>query len=465
MRKLRSKILILLFAACLMLICSLPALAATDSEISAAADKAANYLIKNVPAPTFGSTGGEWVVFGLSRGDASLPAGYISGWYADLEQALEKADGVLHARKYSEYSRVVLALHAAGYNPSAVAGYNLLQPLRDFSATTYSGLASAAYAMLALDSGSYGEAGLMEQYLDYILSRQLADGGWDLSNNAADTDITAICLQALAKYASQPQVKTAIDKGLSCLSALQYSDGSFDSLEVVNCESSAQVIVALCELGIDITDSRFVKNGKTVADALLTFQQSSGGFIHRAGEKIDLMATEQAYYALVALHRYQTGQSSLYDMADNTTSLFSDINGHVHRQAIEALAKRGIINGMGDGSFAPDATMTRAQYAAIISRALGLTESPLSIFSDVPAGSWYQGYIGAAYQSGIITGKSATIFDPEGQITHEHAALMTSRAAELLDSNWRLQKSEQTPISRAEIAAMLYDMLSAAAVI
>ena len=52
-------------------------------------------------------------------------------------------------------------------------------------------------------------------------------------------------------------------------------------------------------------------------------------------------------------------------------------------------------------------------------------------FTDVPAGEWYVPFVGAAYQYGIVTGKTETAFDPTGTISRQEAAVMVSRAAKL----------------------------------
>ena len=82
-----------------------------------------------------------------------------------------------------------------------------------------------------------------------------------------------------------------------------------------------QVIVALCELGISLTDARFVKNECTVMDGLMQYYVSGGGFTHvkEAGGGNDLMATEQGFYALVAADRAEKGQPSLYRMEPPVT--------------------------------------------------------------------------------------------------------------------------------------------------
>ena len=100
----------------------------------------------------------------------------------------------------------------------------------------------------------------------------------------------------------------------------QLNDGGFGSWGTINSESCAQVIVALTALGIDPTaDSRFVKNGLTVLDALAGFYVTGGGFYHTKGEsKVNGMATEQGYYALAAYYRFVNAQTRLYDMSDVT---------------------------------------------------------------------------------------------------------------------------------------------------
>ncbi|MCQ4775812.1 hypothetical protein NE634_19420, partial [Lacrimispora saccharolytica] len=78
-----------------------------------------------------------------------------------------------------------------------------------------------------------------------------------------------------------------------------------------------QVIVALTAMGIDPnTDSRFVKNGKSVIDALLTYANADESFKHVLKGDANQMATEQAYYALTAYERFTGGKTRLYDMTD-----------------------------------------------------------------------------------------------------------------------------------------------------
>lgn len=281
-------------------------------------------LLTTYAQPAYGSVGGEWIALGLARMDAQTHAQWLEEYYQAVEEKVVSCEGVLSERKYTEYSRVILALTAMGKDPSNVGGYNLLLPLADYEKTVYQGINGAIFALLALDSGNYdipqnnngGTQATREAYVAHILEKQLPDGGWTLFGNEPEADITAMALQALAKYRQQPDVEQAIEKAVEVLSEMQNDEAGFTAYNADSSETVAQVIVALTELGISIDDSRFVKNGKTLEDRLLQFRTTDGGFSHLLGKDMDAVATQQAFYAMVALYRRQTGQSGLYDMSD-----------------------------------------------------------------------------------------------------------------------------------------------------
>jgi hypothetical protein len=163
-------------------------------------------------------------------------------------------------------------------------------------------------------------------------------------------------------------------------------------------------------------------------------------------------------YGLVAAQRAANGGNALYDMSDGKLKIindkleidglpgknadvkkvpvtlpgatFPDIKTHVNKAAIEALAVRGIVGGDG-GLFAPDATVTRAQFAKIVTFSLGLPEYTTSVFTDVPSDEWYTKPVGTAYYYEIVQGTSAATFNPGGTITRQEAAVMVARAAKL----------------------------------
>ena len=269
--------------------------------------------------PTVNSTGGEWMVIGLARSGRPVPAGYYDN-VVNYVKAKADANERLHPAKVTDNARVILALTAIGKDVTNVGGHNLLKGLDNMDYVQTQGINGPIFTLIALDSHNYPTMGdvTREKLIETILGAQLNDGGWNLSADKADPDMTAMAIQALAPYyKTNETVKAAVDKALEALSALQRTDGGFGSWGTINSESCDQVIVALTALGIDpTTDSRFIKNGLTVLDALARFYVTGGGFRHTAGGERNGMATEQGYYALAAYYRFVNAQTRLYDMTD-----------------------------------------------------------------------------------------------------------------------------------------------------
>ena len=430
---------------------------ALAAEPEAQYEKTAGYVAGQVASPSYGSIGGDWAVLGLARGGADVKEDYFVGYYARLEAYVKSCQGVLHKRKYTEFSRVALAVTAIGKDARNVAGYNLLLPLGDYDKTVYQGVNGAIFALLALDAGEYDvpvnqdakQQATRALYVQKILDAQLPEGGWNMAGTSADADLTAMALQALAGYQEQAEVKAAVEKALTVLSSMQAADGGFSTGGTQTCESNAQVVVALTELGISLDDSRFVKNGKTALDALLTYANTDGSFRHTVDGAANQMASEQALYALAAVKLSESGRT-LYKMgargAAMQTGRFRDVVGHKNQQAIEALAETGIINGMTEDTFAPDAGLTRAQFCAIVVRALGLAEEKTEAFTDVRQTDWFCGFVGAASKAGIVNGVGNGKFDPQGAITREQAATMLARASKSFGLSGQV-KDEQSALS------------------
>ena len=278
-------------------------------------------FMSKLGTPTVNSVGGEWMVIGLARSGRPVPAGYYDN-VVEYVKAKADANERLHPAKVTDNARVILALTAIGKDVTNVGGHNLLKGLDNMAYVQTQGINGPIFTLIALDSHNYPTMGdvTREKLIQVILDAQLTDGGWDLSAENADPDMTAMAIQALAPYyKTNETVKAAVDKALEALSALQRNDGGFGSWGTVNSESCAQVIVALTALGIDpATDSRFVKNDLTVLDALASFYVTGGGFKHVADKGRDGMATEQGYYALAAYYRFANAQTRLYDMTDVT---------------------------------------------------------------------------------------------------------------------------------------------------
>lgn len=338
--KSQSRVLSLLLILLLFGTCILTGCGDAESEITeTSTEKVQEYLYETVSEPICGSVGGEWALIALLRGGCDVGEEYRETYVRNVESFVQENNGILHTPtgyKYTEYSRIILGWTAAGKNPEDVGGYNFLERLSDMENVCRQGINGPIWALIAFDCGDYEipqnkEAAVQtsrQALVQYLIDEQLADGGWTLSGEAADVDLTAMALTALAPYEKQDktlsaqvsdsslkQVHTAVEKALECLSELQNENGGFESWGSENAESVSQVITALSALGIDARkDERFVKPSGDPIQALLTFQQADGGFSHTEDGETNGMASEQAAYALAAYMRMSDGKAALFDM-------------------------------------------------------------------------------------------------------------------------------------------------------
>lgn len=325
-----------------------------------------------VDEPAFGSVGGEWAALVLGRAGRMTEewkTKYLAAVKTSLDGMSEtlKAQNKLHRIKLTENSRAIIGLYSAGADVTDFNGWNLCAPLAgdnvggdkteksaDYTATLKQGINGPIYALIALDYAGYKSEGetkvtdvteentttLRDDYLNYILSKEISDGGWALSGTSADPDITMMTVQALSKYTYLTEVNDAVERALTVMSSKQNDQGGYASWGSVNVESIAQVICGLTMLGIDpTTDERFIKNGNTLVDALKSFSADCvkdkvtyseyRGYAHVANSdgtySYDQMATEQAGYAMVALWCQKKGQklyqNGFRDIPDTTPTV------------------------------------------------------------------------------------------------------------------------------------------------
>lgn len=111
---------------------------------------------------------------------------------------------------------------------------------------------------------------------------------------------------------------------------------------------------------------------------------------------------------------------------------FKDVANHWAKAAVNDMGSRMIVEGTGNGLYSPNQEITRAEFASIIVRALGLKlENGSSPFADVSASSWYAGSIQTAYDYKLINGFKDGTFRPEDKITREQAMVILSKAMTL----------------------------------
>lgn len=319
-----------------------------------------------------GQSQGDWYPICLGR--LGLADDYVS-YLAVVEQRVREryqTEEKLDAVKATEWHRISLAILASGGNPADV-GEEHINLIAD---GTYDrgrteelgaqGINGVIWGLITLDSlrfrvpeGAYNTRGDMIQML---LESQLADGGFAFGGTAADPDITAMVLTALAPYYNSEETYTYIieatgekvtktvrqvaEECLECLSEMQAENGGFTSWDMENSESISQVIMALSSLGIDAAeDQRFIKNGVTLLDVLLDFRMSDGGFVHSHEydaenadadpDESNTMASEQALYALIAYMRNQEGLRNFYDFREEMTKELREQIQSVDREIVQ----------------------------------------------------------------------------------------------------------------------------------
>lgn len=328
---------------------SLESYAYSRQKLNKSMQETAALMYKTIPEPVVASIGGEWTVLSLARSGIKVPKKYYEDYYKRVEKTVKDAKGILHRMKFTEYSRVILALTAINKDVTDVGGYNLLSYLSDFDNVKKQGINGPIFALIAFDAGNYDipidkKASVQttrQGIIDFILDKEIHKGtskagGWALSGTDPDPDITFMAIQSLANYMDQKEVKEAVNRALKVMSKKQLSTGGYNSWGTENCESTAQAIVALTALGIDIdTDSRFIKTDKkgnknTLMDGMMQFYCKGGGFAHvnegydgggGSGTGLNAMATDQGMYALDAYYRYINGKKKLYDMTDASQTL------------------------------------------------------------------------------------------------------------------------------------------------
>lgn len=316
------------------------------SDVNAKSDE---NLINNEYLSLAGTTPGDWYVIGLSRlGRKDNYEGYLAVIAEKIKERYTEP-GRLSAAKSTEWHRISLAVLAAGGDPEDIGGQNLIADGTYDRGKTASlgkqGINGWIWGLITLDSMAYeipdGAFYSREDIITEIISKELADGGFTLTGDVADPDITAMAIQALAPYYNDEKtyeingktvsVREVIDRATEKLSAMQTGDGDFLSWGTKNVESTDQVIVALCSLGIDpLSDSRFIKNGKTLLDGILLYRMPDGGFIHSKTYDADnpssmpgssnSMAGEQTLYTIAALLRRKNGMRALYDFRPEQSS-------------------------------------------------------------------------------------------------------------------------------------------------
>lgn len=270
-----------------------------ERETAAAEKSSVQEWIDTVLAENTGSYA-EWYILALNRTGNS----YDFSAYADkLALFLESSppQGAASSQKYA------LAMLAAGYENTAYISGVMRESIGA------QGVMSLIFGLHLINNGCTSPVYTKAQVIRELLDMRIG-GGWNVTGSTPDTDITAMAIQALAPhYAADGEVKSAVDAALALLLQNQLESGGFASYGTENAESSAQVILALCALGIDpMTDFRFIKDGNTILSALLQFRLADQGFSHTLGGEYSSSAASQVFCALTAMELLYAQRGSFY---------------------------------------------------------------------------------------------------------------------------------------------------------
>ena len=229
-------------------------------DVDTVLSKVRSYILSKDTKPDYSSI---WNVVGLKRSGLYVPESYTNLFYSNVIAYCESKDWELTRAKYSDYSKLILALTAIGVDARDVMGHNLLSYLSDYKNVSRQGNNGPIWALIALKSNpaytipkdsSAEQQNSEELLVKKVVEMQCADGGWTLMGSNGDSDMTGMAMQALASYynkAGYEDVTAAINKGLTWISKNQLSSGGFGTMGTETSESVAQIITALCGVGID----------------------------------------------------------------------------------------------------------------------------------------------------------------------------------------------------------------------
>lgn len=158
------------------------------------------------------------------------------------------------------------------------------------------------------------------------------------------------------------------------------------------------------------------------------FDSKRGGIYYIADNgKLEYISANYADGVLTA----QVNHFSKYAVLELKRTFVDVPANHWASPAIQELAAKLYVQGTGKDKFEPNRAITRAEFTSMLVHSLGLTTRGDVSFADVAPSAWYAESISIAYKAGIVSGRSATKFEPAAQITREEITVMLMKAYEL----------------------------------
>lgn len=309
----------LLFVLCLLLSLSLIS-GATAAETIPDPAAQAEELLGGILEQRL-QTNGVDSVQGWLDGALTRHAGVLSEWYVlalsqrgEYDFSAYQSALLAYVEGREIYSAVTRQKYALALIGTGAADAYIARVMED--SIGEQGIMSYVYGLHLLCNGYISAGHTVESVTETLLEMQLSDGGFALSGDVGNVDVTAMAVQALAhQYGKVDAVTASVDRAVAFLAAKQTETGDFISYGVKNPESAAQVLIALASIGIDCaTDARFLKNGENLLDVIAKYRLEDGSFCHAAGGASNENATAQVFCAMMAYLRLKDGVGAFYLM-------------------------------------------------------------------------------------------------------------------------------------------------------
>ncbi|GEP23204.1 MAG: hypothetical protein LKF37_06355 [Lentilactobacillus diolivorans] len=262
----------------------------------------------------------SWDALALSRSPQGLSRNQKTFFYNSLKRQFKSLKGNYAA---TDFEKTVIGLTAIGRNPKHFEGQSLVNDV--IRTATKDGINGQAFGLIALSTNHYGKRSSVKinELIAKLLKSQNASGGWSLSGNKSDLDITGMVLQALGMHQNVVGVQSAINKAVRMLKteAFEKKTGGFliksHFTKKENANAIASVVAGLAACRIDPIKSFKGVNHVNPISRLLLYQMKSGQFywILKSHDGALNMSTQQSVYALEQYRFFKLNKGSIYDFS------------------------------------------------------------------------------------------------------------------------------------------------------
>ncbi|MEG4345828.1 DUF1565 domain-containing protein [Microcoleus sp. A003_D6] len=218
------------------------------------------------------------------------------------------------------------------------------------------------------------------------------------------------------------------------------------------------------------TEDGLTAVGKSLPD--IGTAQDLGGNIFRDNGEFDLQNATGVKIFAVGNQLNSARVKGLFELGNVTPTptpaptptpggvKFSDISTHWAKDFIDRLAKMNIVSGFPNGTFKPDESLTRAQYAALLAKAFELVpRREATVFKDVAVVFWAYGAIAIANRAGFLVGYPDSTFRPEQNLTRAQAIVSLVNGLQFVGGN---PNSLSVYVDRAQIPSFATDSIATA---